>query len=50
MSKGLKPVGFQKASVVAICAKAELMAMVITLHDGRCSQLLGSDDFVLALW
>ena len=48
MSESLKPVGFQKARVVAICAEAEPMGMIAALHDGR--SLLRTEDVVLALW
>ena len=49
MSEGLKPVGFQKAGVIAIRAKAEPMAMVAALHDGRIASCCGA-KMLLALW
>jgi hypothetical protein len=41
MSEGLKPVGFQKARVIAICAKAEPMAMVTEPHNEESASCCG---------
>jgi hypothetical protein len=49
MSESLKPVGFQKARVVAICAKTKPIAMIAAFHDRRSSQLLRSEGVVVAL-
>ena len=34
MSERLKPIRFKKGNLVAICAKAEPVAVVATLHGG----------------
>jgi hypothetical protein len=34
MSERLKPIRFKKGNLVAICAKAKPVAVVITLHGG----------------